>query len=88
MNGTDNTLAAAQDNAKHAGAALACDLFHDVAQLHGHFHPTAVRAVRRVLGNLTKQDHLDHAIEGFSMSLTGTLVRGIATTALAGETNE
>lgn len=71
-------LPTAQDDAKHAGAALACDLVHDIAQLHGHFHPTAVRAVRRVLSSLAKQDHLDHAIGGFAGMLTHTLERGIA----------
>ncbi len=81
-------LEIAQDDAAIAGAALACDLVNDIAQLHGHFHPTAVRAVRRALGNLAKQDCLDEAIDSFAQVLTSTLERGIACHSAAAEIDE
>ena len=68
----------AQEDAARAGAALACDLVNDVAHLHGHFHPTAVRTVRRALYRLAAQDHFSEANAGFTDALTSKLECDIA----------
>ena len=75
-----DAIATAQDDAKNAGFLLACYLRADIADLRGKRHPEAVHAMRSALGNLAKQDYLDHAISGFSMALTNTLERGIERT--------
>ncbi len=76
-----DAIATAQDDAKNAGFLLACYLRADIADLRGKHHPEAVHAMRSALGNLAKQDYLDHAISGFSMALTNTVERGVAATA-------
>ena len=73
-------LTTAQDDAKNAGFLLACNLRGDIADLRGQRHPEAVRAMRSALGNLAKQDYLDHAISGFSLAMANTLERGIERT--------
>lgn len=73
-----DAIATAQDDAKNAGFLLACNLRGDIADLRGQHHPEAVHAMRSALGQLAKQNHLDHAISGFSLALAHTLECGIA----------
>ena len=72
-------IEAAQEESQHAGAAIGLDLVRDLSALSDDGNEKAFRCVRRALRKLTQREqHLDNAIDGFSMSIAGTLVRGIA----------
>ncbi len=85
LTGHAAALETAQDDAKHAGAGLACDLVHDLSELDVDCHYSAARLVRSALGAVAASQYQDETIAGFAQVLTRTLQCGIAITALAAE---